>query len=339
MKRTNVSPGFRKIYFLFGSSFLFLLILLFIANIYQWYPFLLYVSVAIAVDAGVCVYLIRRNVLKLFKTFSVLIDHAIEGNNIPIECNEMEISLVTSKLARFTKVRNKEIENSKQQKQRIEGLISDISHQTKTSIANILLYSKLLEENVQDLQKTKKYVTHITKHSEKLKWLIQTMLHMSRLENDIIQCDIKHHRVEDLILLAINQTYKAAEKKGIEIDYIPSNQSADFDLKWTGEALTNILDNSVKYTNPNGQITIHVNEFEHFLCITITDNGIGIPKEEQAQIFQRFYRGTAVSTHEGIGVGLYLARKIITIQKGYIKVDSAYGKGAKFHVYIPKKAK
>ena len=112
--------------------------------------------------------------------------------------------------------------------------------------------------------------------------------------------------------------------------------SACFDLKWTIEAISNIVDNAVKYTSEQGKIVVSVKEYEMFVRIDIEDNGIGISEEETAKIFLRFYRSQRVSDEKGVGIGLYLTREIISRQGGYIKVSSELEKGSCFSVFLPK---
>lgn len=104
---------------------------------------------------------------------------------------------------------------------------------------------------------------------------------------------------------------------------------AVFDFKWTAEALANIVDNAIKYTE-HGTITISAVSYEMFARIDISDTGSGIPESEQAKIFARFYRSNSVQKQEGVGIGLYLARQIISGEGGYIKVASVPGKGSTF---------
>jgi signal transduction histidine kinase len=113
------------------------------------------------------------------------------------------------------------------------------------------------------------------------------------------------------------------------------------DPKWTCEALFNILDNAVKYTPNGGKIYLDVKPWGDFIRISISDNGRGIPENIQSKIFQRFYRAPTSSDMEGIGIGLYLARKIIMLQNGWIEVISrgVAGDGATFAVYLPYKSR
>ena len=98
----------------------------------------------------------------------------------------------------------------------------------------------------------------------------------------------------------------------------------------------NLLDNAIKYSPEGTEILICTKEFEMFSCISISDQGIGIPEEEQALIFGRFYRGTEVREQSGVGIGLYLTRTIIEGQGGYVNVRSEKGKGSTFEVFLPR---
>ena len=108
-----------------------------------------------------------------------------------------------------------------------------------------------------------------------------------------------------------------------------------FTLLWTTEALANIVDNAVKYTE-HGTITISTVSYEMFARIDISDTGAGISESEQSKIFTRFYRSKNVREQEGVGIGLYLSRQIISGEGGYIKVASAPGKGSTFSIFLPK---
>ncbi|MCB7489946.1 ATP-binding protein [Faecalibacillus faecis] len=110
--------------------------------------------------------------------------------------------------------------------------------------------------------------------------------------------------------------------------------SALYDEKWTQEAIFNVLENCIKYSNKNTPITIQISKNTFFSKITITDQGIGIKKENYNNIFQRFYRAQEVQDEDGIGIGLYLTREILSREEGYITVQSEYGKGSTFTIYL-----
>ena len=107
------------------------------------------------------------------------------------------------------------------------------------------------------------------------------------------------------------------------------------DFNWTAEAVTNVLDNAVKYTPSGGVVDLKITEYPSYLRLDVSDNGIGIPEEEQAKIFGRFYRGKQSAGVDGVGIGLYLTRDIVNKQNGYIKVASNE-KGATFSLFLKK---
>ena len=109
------------------------------------------------------------------------------------------------------------------------------------------------------------------------------------------------------------------------------------DRKWTGEALFNLLDNAIKYTPAGGRINVSAENREMYLKIDIADTGMGIAEQNQGAIFKRFYREERARDAEGIGIGLYLAREIITMQGGYILVSSSPGQGSTFSVFLPRR--
>ena len=115
-----------------------------------------------------------------------------------------------------------------------------------------------------------------------------------------------------------------------------SEGEAVFDAKWTEEAVCNLLDNAVKYTPAGGRVTVSSRDFEMFSVIRVEDTGPGIAEEEQARVFSRFYRSPSVRDREGVGLGLCLTRQIAEGQGGYVKLDSAPGRGSRFSLYLPR---
>lgn len=272
---------------------------------------------------------IRRTMAQLGK----MIDEARDGT---FEVNHYDESLLSSVEAKMMQyLSNSEVskKNLGEEKNRIKELISDISHQTKTPIANILLYSQLLKE-VELSKESIQLVEDLNQQAEKLDFLIQSLIKISRLENGIMELQPKVQSIQPMLESVGKQVLIKAQQKEIELRIEDTLATAYFDRKWTTEAIVNIVDNAVKYSKKQEQIEIMVKAYELFVCIQIKDQGIGIAEAEQAQIFGRFYRSKMVSEEEGIGLGLYLAREIIATEGGYIKVASTVGKGSVFSVYL-----
>lgn len=264
-----------------------------------------------------------------------MLDEAIKGDFLENTWDESMLSSVEGKLARYLKSSTSSARNLREQKAKIEALVADISHQTKTPIANILLYAQLLEEqNIPE--EAKPLVTSLIEQSEKLKMLIEALVKTSRLETGIFQFQPKNSEIEPMLTEAVKQYLPKAQKKQITLNLEPSDASAVFDSKWTAEAVGNLLDNAIKYTPSGGVVSVHVSEYDMFCRIDVSDNGLGIPEEEQAKVFQRFYRSPSVADAEGVGIGLYLTRQIITGQGGYIKLTSKPGEGSTFSFFLPR---
>lgn len=270
---------------------------------------------------------------KIMNRLNAMLEHAIAGEQIEDIFDETKMSALETKLAKYLAMNHMSKHQLQTEKERVNELISDISHQTKTPISNLLLYSELLEENVHDNQ-NKELVNAIHMQAEKLSFLIQSLVKTARLENGVIQTIPKENNIKELLEQVVTQAEYKARQKNIQIEIEYASIRALFDMKWTGEAIYNILDNAVKYTPVNGRIEIKVNEYPLFIRLDIKDNGMGISEGEIPKIFGRFYKCTTQQQEEGVGLGLYLAREIITGQGGYIKVASKVGEGSVFSIFL-----
>ena len=170
---------------------------------------------------------------------------------------------------------------------------------------------------------------------DKLEWLVKCLIKMSRLENKIINLNKSRVKLIDILTNSLSGIYIKAQDKNIDINLnCDENIMINCDNKWTTEAIFNILENAVKYTNFGGNIDISVEELEMFTKVDIKDNGIGIDKGDINNIFKRFFRCSEANEVEGVGIGLYLSREIISKQGGYIKVKSIKGEGSLFSIYV-----
>ena len=289
--------------------------------------------IAAVVAIGFAVFVYRRERRTLSK-LSVMLDKAINGTLTEDAFDETMLSAIEVKTAKFLASCEVSSKNLSDEKNKIKELISDISHQTKTPIANIVLYVQLLCEAELPPDCADK-VEILSVQAQKLSFLVETLVKTSRLETGIIAIVPKPGNVQDIINTSVLQVQAKANIKNIRIITEPAEQFALFDAKWTAEAIYNILDNAVKYSPDGSTVTVTTISYELFCRIDITDEGIGISEDEQSKVFGRFYRSPAVSEREGVGIGLYLAREIITANGGYIKVDSKLGHGTVFSIFLP----
>lgn len=251
---------------------------------------------------------------------------------------ELEDSLwgrTGTQLAKAGNVFQKKEEESEREKERVKGLISDISHQTRTPVANIKLYLELLGDEELS-QSGQEFLGKIQGQMEKIDFLMQSMVKMSRIETGILQIRKEDKNLYETIRHAVASVVLEAVQKEIAL-YVDCEEEMIIrhDSKWTEEAIYNVLDNALKYTEPGGKIHIQAERQELFVKLSISDTGKGIAPERQAEIFTRFYREPEVHDKPGVGIGLYLARTIMELQKGYIEVQSEVGRGASFRLYFP----
>ena len=276
----------------------------------------------------------RRRLRRTMRQLDEMLDAAIRDEFRESAFDESIRSSVEAKLADFLSASALSARRVRGEKENIESLISDISHQTKTPLSNILLYTQLLSE--QELSESGRDCTAaLERQTEKLQTLVGSLVKLSRLEGGILTFHPQSEVLSPMLEGAVAQLRPKAEEKGLVLLLHPTDAEAVFDRKWTEEAVCNLLDNAVKYTPAGGEITVSVVSYELFCRVDITDTGPGIPEEEQTKIFGRFYRGQGHQAEEGVGVGLYLVRQIAAGQGGYVKVFSTPGEGAKFSLFLP----
>lgn len=281
----------------------------------------------------------RVRIFRMTRTLQRLdemLTKAINGTFTEESYDETELSRLESKWKQYFTMSSMSMERTKAERENIQSMISDISHQMKTPLANIMLYSELLQEQTEGEQE--KYLAEqIETYAKKLEFLTMALVKMSRLESDVFKICPSVQRVGSLLRQATEEILPRARQKEIQIEICGDIEGkANFDQKWTQEALYNILDNAVKYSPKGSRIEVEGISYEMYFCIAVKDQGIGIREEERAQIFSRFYRSDLVQQEEGIGIGLYLAREIVQREGGYIKVESKEGNGSIFKIFLQK---
>ena len=268
---------------------------------------------------------------RLIGRLQALVDQALSGTLKRGEISETKLSALENSLKRYLDDSLLAKENQHQQKAVIQGLISDIAHQTLTPISNLKIYSELLKEEGNASLET---IEILQGQTEKLDFLIQSLVKLSRMESGIITVHPVRNKLSKLLQMISQESAAMAHEKQISLSVCQTDIDALFDFKWTLEALSNIVDNAVKYTPEGGRVAIRAEKYSFFARIDIEDNGPGIGEAEIPLIFTRFYRSLSAADQPGVGIGLYLAREIIQAQKGYIKVTSEKGKGSVFSVFL-----
>lgn len=292
---------------------------------------------------------------KIVDKLDKMLDDAMNGSFSESNYDETKLSRLESKWKEFLGTSVLSNQNLEAERHRLEQFISDISHQTKTPMTIIKMYTELLYEeaekmNTSDLtaedaavssKKILKYADEIKRQNHRLEFLIDSLTKLSRLENGTLEVEAKPSDANELIGSAVAAAKPKAKAKSIKFEVQDSlgeeKRTASFDMKWTLEALLNVLDNAVKYSPEGGTVRLSVSDSDMYLAIHVVDEGNGISEEDAAKIFGRFYRSSEVQQEEGVGIGLYLTREILSKEDGYIKViPNDRREGGEFILYLRK---
>ena len=261
-----------------------------------------------------------------------MLDCAIDGELERTEISEEKYSALENSMKQHLDSSFLARKNQQEQKEVIQKLISDIAHQTLTPISNLKIYGEILSETNHENQEE---IDTILEQTEKLDFLIQSLVKLSRMESGIIAVHSEDTTIAQMFASVQQQFNVKVREKNITLSLCDTDLHVRCDPKWTVEALGNIVDNAIKYTACGGNVQVKAEQNSFFVKIDIIDDGIGIEKEEIPKIFGRFYWSLSVADQPGVGIGLFLAREIIQAQKGYIKVTSEREKGSTFSVFLP----
>ena len=225
--------------------------------------------------------------------------------------------------------------SAEKEKEQVKSLVSDMSHQLKTPLANLSLYAESLGREELAPGQRAEFADKMHRQVEKLTWIIESLSKMVKLEQNIEGFEASDTTIRQTILDAVDMVYEKMEQKEIRLILEPfEDRRLYHNRKWTAEVFVNLLENAVKYTEKGGSVMIRVRPYELYTEIQVADNGRGIRQEELTDIFKRFYRSPEAGDAEGSGIGLYLSDLILEEEKGYITAVSEYGEGSCFSVFL-----
>jgi len=283
-------------------------------------------------------FILKKHMLSILIQLSDVISALIDGreNEAFSVLNDELLSKLQAQVTKLSRILVAQNNRLKKERDDIKSLISDISHQLKTPLANLRVYFDLLQDQSLTSVQREEFMQNMQGQLEKLSFLMDSMIKMSRLESGVIQLNPQMVSLNETCLTAIRQVYQKAQAKNIHISFDEGQDiQLQHDRNWTTEAIFNLLDNAVKYTQSGGSVNVSLEKYELFARIDITDTGSGLDEVEINHIFKRFYRGENARHQEGIGIGLYLLREIIQQQGGYVKVRSKKDEGSTFSLFLP----
>lgn len=277
-----------------------------------------------------------REKRKTYRRIDELLDRVLNQEIIlDSDVKEGEYSALVSKIKQIQEVLENHARSAETEKEQVKSLVSNMSHQLKTPLANLSLYAEILGKSELSKERKNEFFSKMQRQSEKLNWMVESLSKMVKLEQNLDDFEIKNTKIRQTILDAVDTVYEKLEKKDIQLDMESfEDRFLYHNRKWTVEVFVNLLENAIKYTEKGGFISIRVKSYELYTEIQISDNGRGIRQEELTDIFKRFYRSPEVENMEGSGIGLYLCNLILEKEKGYITVLSEYGKGSCFSVFL-----
>ena len=299
-------------------------------NIAAWFAFVLGI-----ITGGSIIYIRQRKLrMEELRKAAAMTEDILAGHRLRASApgDELLLARIENQLVRIQEVldgRRKEAEKSRDE---IQKLISEIAHQMRTPLTNIESYTGFLRNITETAEQNLEgeasgsnekiglqYISALEVSEKKLHFLVDSFVKMARLEQHIIQI----HQNEKDLLKTIHNTFgqiqNRAEEKQIRFHItMPKQALCVHDSNWLSEAVFNILDNAVKYSEPGGTVEVSLKQNELYMKLQVRDYGIGIEEGEENQIFRRFYRGRRVTVQEGLGIGLYLAREIMNLHGGFM---------------------
>lgn len=270
---------------------------------------------------------------KRISRLSADIDRILHGDSqISLdEYSEGELAVLQSEIYKMT-IRLREQQHILQEdKVYLADSLADISHQIRTPLTSMNLLVTMLSEQEQSPEKRRELIRRINVLLSRIDKLVTELLKMSKLDAGTVVFKSDAVPLAELLNQACMPVRVLTELREQELE-IKADGSFCGDVSWTSEAIGNIVKNCMEHTPNGGKITVHACENPLYTEIVITDNGRGIAKEDLPHIFERFYKGSSSDENSGFGIGLALARMIITRQNGTVKAENAEPSGARFTV-------
>lgn len=243
---------------------------------------------------------------------------------------ESDLSILKDDIYKMTIILREKENYSIREKQHLESVLSDISHQLKTPLTSMYVINDILESEEISTAKKKEMLRKNKGQLERIEWLVTSLLKLSRLDSNMVVMKREMVSVEWLLNQALEPLRIPMELKEQELVLNIAKCEIPVDPNWTVEALVNILKNAHEHTPQGKKISISATDNPIYVEMQIRDEGEGIKKEELPHIFERFYRGSG--NKESIGIGLNMAHAIVRRQNGIIRVESSEGKGTTFFI-------
>lgn len=281
-------------------------------------------------------YIVTRRRYKKIADLNNYLSLVCAGNYmIDIKDNtEGELSILKNNLYKVIVLLRSKNELLEKDKIYLADSLADISHQLKTPLTSLMVMVDLLKDE-KNIDKQKQFISIIEIQISKIKWLVENLLKLSKLDAGTIKFKKEKIDVLSVITKSLSPFLVQMEMKNISLETTINDFSFTGDLNWTSEAVENIIKNCIEHTADYGKLNIETGVTNIYSYIKIIDNGCGIKKKDLPHIFERFYQGEN-SSKESVGIGLALAKTIVENQGGTIDVTSEENVGTEFIIKFNK---
>ena len=224
---------------------------------------------------------------------------------------------------------------------RSRDFLADVSHELRTPLAALRTFNELLREGADaDPDARAEFIESSGQQIERLDWLAQNLLELSKLDSGLVLLDLRPDDVRAAVESAVEQNASAARKRGVAVElHLPGSPvRIRHDPQRIGQVVANLVANAVKFTGRGGSVWVDVAATPDGARVDVTDSGVGIDAAELPHVFERFFRGSRANEARGSGSGLGLAivRSIVEMHGGTVAVESRVGAGSRFSVNLPR---
>lgn len=293
-------------------------------------------AIVTSVAGGIVLTLLIVHAKDRYKDMELLsdeLDHILHGDGkyLITECEEGELAILNSSIRKMTMKMKEQASQLTNEKMLLTDAIADIFHQLRTPLTSMRLTCSMLSEEDLSYEDRIRFVRGIKKQLERMQWLVETLLKMSKIEAGTVTFRNDELKVADIMERACEPLLIPLELRGVTLKKDLGDAGLKGDSEWLAEGFGNIVKNCMEHTPEGGSIKIEALENALYTQIVISDTGTGFTPEDLPHIFERFYKGKN-SSSESVGIGLALCRTIITGLGGTIKAENGKEGGARFEI-------